>query len=97
VCLAPLLEAGADTLVLGCTHFPFLVPLIEDVAGPGLTIVDPAPAVARQVKRIAPNDTGSGSLTLATSGDTERFRIVARVLAGIATDTPVLACIWNDD
>lgn len=45
----PLVQAGADTLVLGCTHFPFLVPLIQEVAGAGVTLIDPAPAVAGQL------------------------------------------------
>ena len=47
----PLLDRGADTLVLGCTHYPFLRDLIEKVAGPGVAIVDPAVAVARELHR----------------------------------------------
>lgn len=47
----PLLSAGADVLVLGCTHYPFLTPIIERVIGPLVTIVDPAPAVARELMR----------------------------------------------
>lgn len=47
----PLIEQGADTLVLGCTHYPFLRPLIEEVAGPEVEIIDPATAVARQLRR----------------------------------------------
>jgi glutamate racemase len=47
--LAPLLEKGVDTLVLGCTHYPFLAPLIREIAGPGVAIIDPAPAVARHL------------------------------------------------
>jgi glutamate racemase len=50
--LAPLSAARADALVLGCTHYPFVAPLIARVAGPGVRIVDPAPAVARQVGRV---------------------------------------------
>lgn len=50
--VAPLLAAGIDELVLGCTHYPFLQPLIEAEAGPGVEIIDPAPAVARQVARV---------------------------------------------
>ena len=95
-CLAPILEGGSDTLVLGCTHFSFLVPLIEVVAGPGVKIVDPAPAVARQVRRVASVTEGSTRLTLATSGDPERFRRVTRELAGIEAHEPVLACRLND-
>ena len=50
--LAPLLAAGVDELVLGCTHYPFLRPLIEEAAGPAVEIIDPAPAVARQTGRV---------------------------------------------
>ena len=48
----PLLERGADTLVLGCTHYSFLKRQLKEVAGPGVTIIDPAPAVAEQVTRV---------------------------------------------
>jgi glutamate racemase len=49
--LRPLLDAGADTLVLGCTHYPFLRATIEKVAGPGVQVLDPAAAVARELER----------------------------------------------
>lgn len=48
----PLLAAGVDTLVLGCTHFPHLRPLIERVAAGRAAVVDPSAAVARQAKRV---------------------------------------------
>lgn len=51
-CLEPMLAAGMDELVLGCTHYPFLRPVIERVVGPGVEVIDPAPAVARQVRRV---------------------------------------------
>jgi glutamate racemase len=47
----PLVEQGADTLVLGCTHYPFVEPLISSVAGPGVTLINPAAAVARELRR----------------------------------------------
>ncbi|MEJ5198953.1 MAG: glutamate racemase [Anaerolineae bacterium] len=50
--LAPLLAAGIDELVLGCTHYPFLRPVIEEVVGPHVEVIDPAAAVARQVGRV---------------------------------------------
>jgi len=50
--LKPMLEAGIDSLVLGCTHYPFLRKTIERVAGPGVTVIDPSPAVARQTGRV---------------------------------------------
>ncbi|KAA6186953.1 glutamate racemase [Thiohalocapsa marina] len=47
----PLLARGADTLVLGCTHYPHLAPLIRELAGPDVIITDSGAAVARQVRR----------------------------------------------
>lgn len=51
-CIDPMIEAGADHIVLGCTHYPFLKPVIERIAGPGITVINPAPAVARQAQRV---------------------------------------------
>ena len=48
---APLLARGADTLILGCTHYPFLAPLITEVVGPDIVLVDTGVAVARQLQR----------------------------------------------
>ncbi|KDR26810.1 glutamate racemase [Caballeronia grimmiae] len=50
--LKPMLDAGADTLVLGCTHYPFLDRAIRDIAGERLQIVDTSVAVARQLERL---------------------------------------------
>jgi len=50
--LEPLLAAGADHIVLGCTHFPHLKPLMEKIAAGRAEIVDPSEAVARQAKRV---------------------------------------------
>ncbi|CAN1519414.1 MurI Glutamate racemase [Burkholderiaceae bacterium] len=47
----PLIDQGADTLVLGCTHYPFLRDTIQRVAGEGVTLIDPAEAVARELVR----------------------------------------------
>ncbi len=87
----PLLELQADCLVLGCTHFPFLTELISEVAGSDVIIIDPAPAVARQVRRVQPTGSGGGSLTLATSGNPDIFAEQARHLIGFASTETVLA------
>jgi glutamate racemase len=47
----PLLQQGADTIVLGCTHYPFVSAVIESVAGSGVTVINPAAAVARELRR----------------------------------------------
>jgi glutamate racemase len=64
--LCPLLEQGADTLVLGCTHYPFLESMLVELAGPQVRIIDPAPAVVREllrrlqlIKRLPPQETAN--------------------------------------
>jgi glutamate racemase len=49
--VSSLVERGADTIVLGCTHYPFLLPVIRAAAGPAVFIVDPSVAVARELHR----------------------------------------------
>ncbi|MHB9032353.1 MAG: glutamate racemase [Anaerolineae bacterium] len=51
-CIDPLLQAGVDTLVLGCTHYPFLIPVLERLYSPSLRILEPSDAVARQAERV---------------------------------------------
>lgn len=50
--LLPLLDKKIDKIVLGCTHFPFVIPLIREIVGDTVNIIDPAPAIARQVHRV---------------------------------------------
>lgn len=83
--LQPLLDAGADTIVLGCTHYPFLLPVIRRVAGPGVQVIDPAPAVARQLmhilleRGIAGADPAPG-VELLSSGDPASLHALAATL-----------------
>jgi len=51
-CVEPLLAAGADTLVLGCTHYPFLMPTLQRLFGEDVRLVEPSQAVARQAHRV---------------------------------------------
>ncbi|WP_322046111.1 glutamate racemase [Paraburkholderia sp. J67] len=48
----PMLDAGADTLVLGCTHYPFLDTAIRSIVGERMTLVDTSIAIARQLERV---------------------------------------------
>jgi glutamate racemase len=76
----PLLAQGADTLVLGCTHYTFLRGAIRRVAGPAVKIIDPSEAVARQVGRLVlergrrPLDGRRGHLSYLTTGDPRTLR-----------------------
>ncbi|HAA89907.1 MAG TPA: glutamate racemase [Peptococcaceae bacterium] len=56
--LKPLQEVGIDTLVLGCTHYPFLTPVLQEVLGPEVRIVDPAEEVVRELVKALGNGCG---------------------------------------
>lgn len=74
ICVEPLVRKGADKIVLGCTHYPFLKDLIKKYA-PCAEIIDPAPSVARHLfntmnsEGINFNDVSSGKVELHASGD----------------------------
>ena len=95
--VAPLLAAGADVIVLGCTHYPFLRAAIA-AAAPGVALIDPAPAVAQQTLRTAsahgiPTD-GHGRTDYYTTGDAAHMRWQIDTL-GLPKGT-VRALIWED-
>jgi len=83
----PMLQQRIDVLVLGCTHYPFIIPLLEKISGPQVRVIDPAPAVARQVGRVlearglTPAAGERGSLVYYTSGDPEAFDRVRQRLS----------------
>lgn len=71
--VTPLSDAGVDTVVLGCTHYSFLLPTIADVAGSGIVVIDPAPAVARQTLRLLDDVEDGGATDFLTTGSAEVF------------------------
>lgn len=77
----PLIAAGADQLVLACTHFPFLAPMLGRLY-PGLALVDPADGVTRQTRRVLPPLDETGGTVYLTTGDP------AKLARDIATLTP---------
>jgi glutamate racemase len=78
----PLLAQNADTIVLGCTHYPFLISLIQEIAGPSVAIIDPAAAVARELRRrlesiaMLSHGTGAGTEHFWTSATPDTARQV---------------------
>lgn len=84
---APLLARGADTLILGCTHYPFLAPLIRTVVGEHITLIDTGAAVARQLQRRMQTELparlpGDGTAQFFTSGDAAQAARIMSVLWG---------------
>ena len=85
--LRPLLEAGADTIVLGCTHYPFLQDVIARIAGPAVRVIDPAPSVARhlvdvmQERNLIRSDAAEGQdIELISSGDPAPLERIFRMM-----------------
>jgi glutamate racemase len=76
--LRPMLAQGIDTVVLGCTHYPFVIPLIQEITGPGVRVIDPAPAVARQVGRML---------------ESHGLLVPEQAALSTATSSPVLAAV----
>lgn len=74
----PLVEAGADTIVLGCTHYPFLADTIRKVAGTPVTLIDPAPAVAKHLMEVMQENglirKDGFSMSLHSSGESETLK-----------------------
>ena len=71
----PLLAAGADRLVLGCTHYSFLAPVLAPLVAGRAELVDVAEAVARQCLRLAGDAAGgSGRLLLSATAHPDRLR-----------------------
>ncbi len=85
---APLLAKGADTIVLGCTHYPFLRPLIADVVGADVALIDTGAAVARQLQHVLDQNNllsesiAPGGEQFWTSGD-------------VRDAERVIACLWE--
>ena len=94
----PLTEQGADTLVLGCTHYPFLRPVIQEIAGPDVEVIDPAMAVARELRRrlessrLLSDATKPGAEHFWTTGDVEAVGPIMEQL----WDKPVNLMRCND-
>jgi len=102
--LEPMLAAGVDTLVLGCTHYPFVRPLIRQLVGPEIKIVDPAPAVARQVHRMLQqkdyltNSRDTGTIMVYTTTDPGHLAGNTSQLLGdsLAGKMTIVGSVWSN-
>lgn len=99
--LFPMLEMNIDTVVLGCTHYPFVIPLIEQIVGDNVRVIDPAPSVAKQVRRLLEAsgmknpESERGEVTFYTSGDPAALKSMLPILLG--EDGQVEKVEWLDD
>lgn len=85
----PLVDAGVDELVLGCTHYPFVAPALRRIVGESIALIDPSPAVARQVaalidaRDLRNESTHTPVYRFFTSGDPHQFGVVINKLIDI--------------
>ncbi len=99
--LEPMLAQGIDTVVLGCTHYPFVIPLIEQIVGPQVRVIDPAPAVARQAARLlderglSDGEHSPATLRFLTTGNPDAFAAALPRLLG--ETAPVESLCWEGD
>ena len=88
--LLPMLEKNIDTVVLGCTHYPFVIPLIQRIVGDArrVRVIDPAPSVARQAGRLLEagrmrsQAQSNGDVKFYTSGDPTVLKSMLPILLG---------------
>jgi glutamate racemase len=96
--LEPMLNEGVDTLVMGCTHFPFVIPLIREIVGEDVRVIDPAPAVARQVRRVLEarglqaQRTRAGRSRFLTSAEAVKMEVILPKLIGISAEVRLV--VW---
>jgi glutamate racemase len=85
----PLIDDGVDTLILGCTHYPFLRPVICDIAGPAVQVIDSGEAIARRTRDVLARGAlarplnGPGDLRLFTTGDAAPVSAISSCLLAI--------------
>jgi glutamate racemase len=91
----PLLARGADTLILGCTHYPFLSSLIQEVVGENVVLVDTGTAVARHLQRrlqteLPDRPPGDTTAQFFTSGDAAQASRIISALWGSTVEVQPL-------
>jgi glutamate racemase len=99
--MVPILEANADTIVLACTHYPFLLDPIRRIAGEHVNVIDPAPAIARHLGRVLDSHGLRAPAghhprhRFYTSGEPRRFAEALLRLTG--ADGEIVPVRWHGD
>jgi glutamate racemase len=98
--IQPMLEQQVDTIVLGCTHYPFALETIRQIAGPGVEVIDPSPAVARQTVRILDQqglvDKGDGPAEIHMYTSASRQQLTQAVSRILSQSWPVHKVSWAE-
>lgn len=86
--LTPLLDDHIDTLVLGCTHYPLLAPLLQDIVGPEIALVDSGSAAALSLRGQNPSSDTIGRMRFFATDVSERVQRVGSAFLGCPMPTP---------
>lgn len=100
--LFPMIDQGIDTVVLGCTHYPFVIPLIQEIVGKAIRVIDPAPAIARQVERVLDmhalrdESASKGHIAYLTTGNPDRMQFFVKEMSGETVLVKQVQWVKND-
>jgi glutamate racemase len=90
-----------DTIVLGCTHYPFAIEQIKEIVGPGVEVIDPSPAIARQTERMITQmglqgqQNNPAAVTIYTSG---KILALQQLLPNLLSESfPVNQVNWKEN
>ena len=98
--LNPMLSQDIDRVVMGCTHYPFVIPLIREIVGPQVDVIDPAPAVARQTRhlldkyKLVNTSDSPGTVQAYTTGD--RVHMEDLIMTLVGWHIPVETLTWEE-
>jgi glutamate racemase len=99
--LDPMLQHKVDTIVLGCTHYPFAIEQIKEIVGPGVEVIDPSPAIARQTERMITQmglqgqQNNPAAVTIYTSG---KISALQQLLPNLLSESfPVNHVNWKEN
>lgn len=99
--LLPMMEKNIDTIVLGCTHYPFVIPLIKEIVGDKVKVIDPTEAIVRQVghvlieNNLASRSIGEKQIEIFTSGNKENIKLILSKL--FDKDLDIKKITWSND
>lgn len=99
--LSPMIENHIDTLVLGCTHYPFVIPQIKNIVGSNVNVIDPTSAIVRRVSRIISDNNlisinqNDKKIEIYTSGKIEDINIITSRL--FKNDFEIKKIDWKND
>lgn len=101
--LLPMMENNIDTVVLGCTHYPFVIPAIKEIVGQEVSVIDPSPAIANQtLRKVEENelfiDKGINKISiLLTSGELGNFQKFIKLINLEESSNHINQVIWSQD